>query len=89
MAEALEPAVKLAAIALANGRSPAQVLQRWLIQLGVHPGAKASTAQHLAENLGAVDFELGSGEMIQIGNLDRNTSCFGIDPRTFVAPEGL
>jgi 2,5-diketo-D-gluconate reductase A len=76
-------------IARTHGRSPVQVILRWLIQLGVHPVPKASSAQHMAENLKAMDFALADADMAEIAKLERNTSCFGIDPRTFVAPEGM
>lgn len=76
-------------IANAHGRSPAQVILRWLVQLGVHPVAKASSAQHMEENLRVTDFELSESDMARIGKLETNTSCFGIDPLTFVAPEGM
>lgn len=80
---------RLGEIAQAHGRSPAQVILRWLIQLGVHPVAKASSAGHMAENLQASEFELSASDMALVGALDRNTSCFGLDPNTFVAPEGM
>jgi 2,5-diketo-D-gluconate reductase A len=80
---------KLSEIARAKGRSPAQVILRWLLQLGVHPVAKAGSAGHMAENLQASAFELSASDMAQIAALDRGTSCFGLDPNTFVAPEGM
>jgi 2,5-diketo-D-gluconate reductase A len=80
---------RLCEIARAHGRSPAQVILRWLLQLGVHPVAKAGSAGHMAENFRASEFELSASDMAQIGALDRGISCFGIDPRTFVAPEGM
>lgn len=79
----------LGEIAQAHGRSPAQVILRWLLQLGVHPVAKAGGAGHMAENLQVSDFELTASDMAQVAALDRNTSCFGLDPKTFVAPEGM
>lgn len=79
---------RLAEIAKAHGRSSAQVILRWLVQLGVHPVVKSGSAAHLDENLHVTDFQLSESDMAQIGELDTNTSCFGMDPRTFVAPPG-
>lgn len=76
-------------IAQAHGRSPAQVILRWLIQLGVHPVVKASSPVHMAENLCVTDFALSDADMARIAALETGRSCFGVDPRTFVAPEGL
>ena len=66
-------------IARIHGRTPAQVTLRWLIQ---HPGVavipKASRREHLRENLGIFDFELGSSEMRTLSSLGRNLRL--VDP---------
>lgn len=80
---------RLIDIASAHGSSPAQIILRWLVQLGVHPVVKASSAAHMAENLRIAEFRLSAQDMARIAELETNSSCFGIDPRTFVAPEGL
>lgn len=46
-------------------------------------------AGHLRENLLACDFQLSCSELDAIGTLDTGLSAFGLDPRTFVAPEGF
>lgn len=76
-------------IAATHQRSPAQVVLRWLVQQGVCPVAKSSSARHLQDNLAVHDFRLTDDEMARIDSLDRSTSCFGVDPRTFVAPPEL
>lgn len=76
-------------IANAHGRAPAQVILRWLVQFGVLPVVKASSTAHMAQNLALDDFVLSDRDMTAIGGLDRGESCFGVDPRTFVAPEGM
>ncbi len=79
----------LGEIARAHGCSPAQAILRWLMQLGVHPVPKTSNPQHMEENIRAGDLVLSESEMALIGNLDSSSNCFGFDPRTFIAPEGL
>ncbi len=80
---------RIAGIAQAHGRSPAQIILRWLLQMGVTPVVKASSIAHMAQNLAVRDFVLSDAEMQILSDVDRNESCFGIDPRTFVAPEGM
>jgi 2,5-diketo-D-gluconate reductase A len=79
----------IARIARAHDRAPAQVILRWLAQLGVRPVVKASAAAHMAQNLTVENFTLSEMEMAEIASLDRGESCFGVDPRTFIAPEGM
>lgn len=43
----------------------------------------------MRENLLACDFQLSCSELDAIGTLDTGLSAFGLDPRTFVAPEGF
>lgn len=43
----------------------------------------------MAQNLALDDFVLSDRDMAAMGGLDRGVSCFGVDPRTFVAPEGM
>jgi diketogulonate reductase-like aldo/keto reductase len=54
------------------GKSPAQVALRWLVQQeGVVTVPKASSPEHLEENLAVFDFELTDEEMARIRNPDR------------------
>jgi len=65
-------------IAEEHGRTSAQVMLRWLIQLGIVAIPKAASPEHRRENLDIFDFELSEAEMQRIGELDR-ASRF-IDP---------
>lgn len=60
----------LAEIGEAHGKTPAQVLLRWCLQVGAAPLPKASHAGHREENLDVFDFELDEAEMSLLG--DRN-----------------
>lgn len=53
------------------GRSSAQVILRWLLQLGIVAIPKAASAEHRRENLEVFDFELSDAQMQAIGALDR------------------
>jgi 2,5-diketo-D-gluconate reductase A len=59
------------AIALRLERSPAQVLLRWQVEQGIVPLPRADNALQLRENLTIFDFELSSGDMAELGALDR------------------
>jgi diketogulonate reductase-like aldo/keto reductase len=61
------------AVAAAHGKSPAQALIRWSIQLGNVVIPRASNAAHLAENLGVFDFELSAAEVESLSGLDDGT----------------
>jgi len=66
------------------GKSPAQVVLRWLIQNGSVPIPKAATFQHIQANLEVFDFHLGDAEMQAIENLNRNLY---LDPVSDMADE--
>lgn len=59
------------------GRSPAQVLLRWALQLGVVPLPKANSPSHLEEDLQVFDFELGDEHMTELKNLNEEWSALG------------
>ena len=58
-------------IANKHGKTTAQVVLRWEIQLGVLPIPKSSHAGRQTENLNIFDFELSDEEMNQINALTR------------------
>jgi 2,5-diketo-D-gluconate reductase A len=58
-------------IARARGRTPAQIVLRWHVQLGLIPIPKTSKSQRLEENLDVFDWELGPEEMERLTALDR------------------
>jgi 2,5-diketo-D-gluconate reductase A len=59
-------------VARAHGKTPAQIVLRWHVQLGLVPIPKTSKRERLAENIDVFDFALGSEEMDRIGALDRH-----------------
>ena len=65
------PAV--ATVAGAHGKSPAQVLIRWSIQLGNVVISRATSAAHIAENIDVFAFELTATEMDTLNGLDDGT----------------
>ena len=64
-----EPAV--AAVAAAHGRTPAQVVLRWHLELGCVPIPKSSDPGRLRENLAVFDFTLSEDEVRKLSELDR------------------
>lgn len=63
----------IAAVAAAHGKSAAQVLIRWNLQLGNVVIPRAITAARLAENADVFGFELSDAEMDSINGLDDGT----------------
>ncbi|MFI6516812.1 aldo/keto reductase [Spirillospora sp. NPDC050679] len=72
----------LAPIAKAHGKSPAQVVLRWHLQLGNVVIPKSVTPSRIAENFDVFDFELTGDDMAAIAELDSGTRL-GPDPATF------
>ncbi len=73
---------RLAEIASAHGRTPAQVVLRWHIQLGNVVIPKSVTRSRIEENFRIFDFELSDGQMEALGALDA-ARRLGPDPMTF------
>jgi diketogulonate reductase-like aldo/keto reductase len=71
----------LAKIAAARGKSPAQVVLRWHIQLGNVAIPKSVTPARIAENIDVFDFELTADDMAAIAALDTGHRI-GPDPDT-------
>jgi 2,5-diketo-D-gluconate reductase A len=65
----------LAEIGSHHGKTPAQVLIRWNIQLGTNPLPKASTPEHLREDVAVFDFELSDEEMGRLSGLNERYSA--------------
>jgi 2,5-diketo-D-gluconate reductase A len=63
------------AIAERVGRTPAQVVLRWHMELGLVTIPKSSNAARLAENLDVFDFELGPDALAEIATLDRGEAA--------------
>ncbi len=75
-------------VALADklGRTPAQLVLRWHIQLGNVVFPKSSKPHRMRENIALFDFELNSAEMAQISALNRGESGrLGAHPDTLAS----
>jgi 2,5-diketo-D-gluconate reductase A len=62
----------VAQLARSTGRTPAQIVLRWHLQLGHTAIPKASSAERMAENRRVGDFNLDPEAMAQLAGLDRN-----------------
>ncbi|WP_110314914.1 aldo/keto reductase [Mycolicibacterium moriokaense] len=74
------PAV--ATVAEGHGKTPAQVLIRWHIQLGNIVIPKSVTPERIVSNFDVFDFQLSEQDMASISSLGDGTRL-GPDPRTF------
>jgi 2,5-diketo-D-gluconate reductase A len=74
----------ITAIAEAKGRTPAQVVLRWHLQLGCVAIPKSVTPDRIRENLDVFDFDLDDADLAQISELDTGQRL-GPDPTTFNA----
>ena len=70
------------AVAEGRGKTPAQVLIRWNIQLGNIVIPKSVNPSRIASNFEVFDFELSADELASISSLD-DGARLGPDPRTF------
>ena len=59
-------------VARAHGKTPAQVVLRWHVQLGLIAIPKTSKPKRLEENIDLFDFELSPEDMGRITGLDRH-----------------
>ncbi len=69
-------------VAEAHGKTPAQVLIRWHIQLGNIVIPKSVTPSRIVSNFDVFDFDLSEQDMASISSLGDGTRL-GPDPRTF------
>ncbi|ASU83623.1 aldo/keto reductase [Nocardiopsis gilva YIM 90087] len=69
-------------IAEAYGKSPAQVIIRWHLQMGNIVIPKSATPERIRSNFEVFDFELASGDVETISGLNADER-FGPDPDTF------
>jgi len=70
------------AVAEAHGKTPAQVLIRWHLQLGNIVIPKSVNPDRIASNFDVFDFELTAQDIESIATLEDGTRL-GPDPRTF------
>ncbi|MFI6288986.1 aldo/keto reductase [Streptomyces sp. NPDC051018] len=70
------------AVARKHGRSPAQVVLRWHLQLGHVAIPKSVTPSRIRENIDVFDFELDADDLAAFAALDEGKRL-GPDPATF------
>ncbi len=72
----------IVAVAQTHGKTPAQVLIRWNLQLGNVVIPRSVTTDHIRQNLEVFDFELSDDEMTALNGLDAGTR-YRPDPETY------
>ncbi|RKS10376.1 diketogulonate reductase-like aldo/keto reductase [Nocardiopsis sp. Huas11] len=72
----------LRTVADKHGRSPAQVVLRWHLQLGNAVIPKSVTPSRIRENIDVFDFVLDAEDLTAIAALNRDEHC-GQDPATY------
>ncbi len=72
----------IAGLAEKYGRSPAQIVLRWHIQLGNIVFPKSTTPSRIVENIDVFDFELSADDVTTIDELDNGTRT-GPNPDEF------
>lgn len=70
-------------IADKHGKTPAQVILRWHLDLGLMVIPKSSTPERIKENIDVFDFALDTEDHAAIATLDRPDGRIGPDPQTF------
>lgn len=70
---------KLLEIAKRLNRTPAQVLNRFLIERNRITIPKSVNADRIKENFGALDFKLSDADLKVLDSLDKNIRLFGFD----------
>jgi len=75
----------VAAIASRYGRTPAQAILRWHLELGNVVIPKSATPERIHENFDIFDFELSAEDVREMSALDVGQRI-GPDPATFVSP---
>jgi diketogulonate reductase-like aldo/keto reductase len=72
----------LARIGSRYGKTPAQVILRWHVQLGLVPIPKSGNVDRLRRNLEVFDFDLSDDDLAEIAALEGGSRVSGLDPRT-------
>ncbi len=71
---------RLVRVADNYGKTPAQVLMRWNLQLGTIPLPKANQRSHQEENLDVFDFEISQQDIEFLNGLNERYSSLGTLP---------
>ena len=66
---------RLITLAQKYNKSPAQILIRWNIQLGVVPLPKANSWQHIEENISVFDFVISEDDMATLSSYNQEFSA--------------
>jgi 2,5-diketo-D-gluconate reductase A len=69
-------------LAQKHGKTPAQIILRWHIELGLVVIPKSVNPQRIRENIAVFDFQLDTEDLAAIERLDRGERT-GLDPDTF------
>lgn len=69
-------------IAQVHGKSPAQVVLRWHIQLGFCPVPGSKSHAHIQENGEIFDFVLTPEDMVRIAGINRHTPFYQVTPES-------
>lgn len=64
-------------LAESYGKTPAQILTRWNLQLGTIPIVKANQIDHLEQDIDVFDFELNEDDMATLNSLNEEYSALG------------
>lgn len=62
-------------------KSPAQILERWNIQMGTVPIVKANHIDHLEEDMDVFDFEIDEDDMAMLNSMNEQYSALGSTPQ--------
>ena len=79
--ELLEDPV-ITALAAKYGKTPAQVVLRWHIQMGFGPVPGSRSPEHIRENGDIFDFALTAEDMEQIAGINRHTPFYKVTPES-------
>ncbi|MBV1830152.1 aldo/keto reductase [Komagataeibacter sp. AV436] len=74
----------LARVAERHGRTPAQVMLRWVVQTGSVPIPKSAHPERMRANLRVFDFQLTDEDMRDLATLDSPAHRTGGDPATYI-----
>lgn len=69
-------------IAQVHGKSPAQVVLRWHIQMGFCPVPGSKSHAHIQENGEIFDFVLTPEDMVRIAGINRHTPFYQVTPES-------
>lgn len=71
---------RLVQVATEYDKTPAQLLLRWNLQLGIAPLPKANRRDHMVENVDILDFEINATHMAELAQLNETYSSLGSLP---------